>query len=194
MERVVKHTLVIAVITLAVARPTQTIQQQLLWITDPDEYAVYAAVVPQAWKTISNDLLLLQQETEGIDAVSSCLPGLMTSKAADSEWDAAVNDFTQRNMSVHVLRPSLPIDIPYRLIPHAEILADDARLEVKYPGLWQHRPESMQYLAVSAVGFGPSKTNAIVYLRRRDEGGLRLLERHDDEWVPAKRGGCQWIA
>lgn len=88
----------------------------------------------------------------------------------------------------------LPVDIPYRLIPRAEIVADDARLALKYPGQWQRRPESIEYAAVSAVGFNATKTKAIVYVRLRSNGGLYWIEKRRGKWDSTPRGGCTWIA
>ena len=81
-----------------------------------------------------------------------------------------------------------------RLIPNSEILADDARLALKYPDVPEHRPESIEYVAVSAVGFSPSKTKAMLYLRRRAAGWVISMELQDGKWVSAVRGGCMWIS
>jgi hypothetical protein len=51
----------------------------------------------------------------------------------------------------------------------------------------------MEYAAVSAVGFNPAKTKAMVYLRLRMSGGMRFLELRNGNWVNAL-GGCGWIA
>ena len=80
-------------------------------------------------------------------------------------------------------------------MPRAEIEADDARLVLKYPGMWQRRPESMEYVAVSVVGFNPVKTKAMVYVRLRSRGRVHLMERRDGRWVDdARRRSCSWIA
>jgi hypothetical protein len=136
-------------------------------------------------------MLLLQQETEEIKAVSTCFS---SGAVADPEWDPVVSNFQQENARVRPLQRLLPLDIPYRLIPHAAIQADDARLALKYPGTWQSRPESMEYAAVSAVGFNPEKTKAIVYARVRNRGDIFSRELRDGKWVAAKRSGCMWIA
>jgi hypothetical protein len=61
--------------------------------------------------------------------------------------------------------------------------------------MWQRRPESMEYAAVSAVGFNPAKTKAIVYVRLRMSGSIHSMELLEGKWVPAKhRNGCMWIA
>ena len=109
-------------------------------------------------------------------------------------WDGVQKDFDRQNTNVWTLRPVLPLG-DYRLIPRAEIEADDARLQREYPGIWQRRPGSMEFAAVSAVGFNAAKTKALVYIRLRSSGQIHLMERRDGQWV-ASRGGlrCGWIA
>lgn len=183
---------VIALPILALAQPPSAEYQQLDSITDTVAYAVYAAVVPATWVRVSKEELLLQQETESIDTVISCLASV---SAADPEWEATLTNFKSANARARVLQRMLPVEIPYRLIPQAQLLADDTRLALKYPGTWQRRPESLEYAAVSAVGFNAAKTKAIVYVRLRSRGDLYSRELRDGKWVVvANRGGCGWIA
>ena len=179
---------VIASLTLAVAYVPPAISQQLDSITDPEAYAVYAAVLPRMWTHVTKDPLLLQQET---DLSMSCP---VRSESHEIGWAAVENSFKAENARVRLLRRMLPIHIPYRLIPRAEIAADDARLILKYPGMWQRRPESIEYAAVSAVGFDATKTKAIVYVRLRSEGGVYWIEKRLGKWDHTPRGGCSWIA
>ena len=137
---------------------------------------------------MSKDPLLLQQET---DTVMACHSG---SPPGEIGWAAVENSFNAENAGVRLLRRLLPIDLPYRLIPHAEIAADDARLALKYPGQWQRRPESIEYAAVSAVGFNATKTRAIVYMHLRMSGAVYWIEKRQGKWDPTPRGGCHWIA
>jgi hypothetical protein len=80
------------------------------------------------------------------------------------------------------------------LVPRALILADDARLEMKYPGMWQHRPGSLEYAAVSAVGFNAARTKALVYVRLRMSGDILPMELRNGKWVKAQVGVCGWVA
>ena len=158
-------------------------------ITDRDAYAIYAQLLRPAWAQVSNGPLLLQRETE---ISFSCTDG---PKPPNQDWQSAFDSFSKENARVQLLQPVLPIQIPYRLISRAEIKADDARLAVKYPGTWMRRPESMEYAAVSAIGFNPERTKAVVYTRLRMSGSLLMLERRerDGTWVPSAFGGCGWI-
>jgi hypothetical protein len=181
---------VIATVTLVVAYLPTATPLQLGPITDPEAYAVYAAVLPRMWGNVSKDPLLLQQETDvSIECRSS---GSQTN--GEIGWEAVENSFKAENTRVRLLRRMLPADIPYRLIPRAEIAADDARLALKYPGQTQRRPESIEYAAVSAVGFNATKTKAIVYVHLRSNGAVYWIEKRQGKWDPTPRGGCAWIA
>ena len=109
-------------------------------------------------------------------------------------WDGVQEDFDRHNKNVWTLWPILPLG-DYRLTPQTEIQADDARLEQEYPGIWQRRPGSLEFAAVSAVGFNAAKTKALVYIRLRSSGQISLMERRDGVWVGSKEGvRCGWIA
>ena len=185
--------LVLAAATVVAGQTPGAARPQDESVADPDAYAVYAAVLPMAWAAVSKDTLLLQRETEDIAAVAKCLSSSPLA-AADPEWGGVAANFKQANASVRVLERTLPVDIPYRLIPRADIVADDARLAQKYPGVWERRPESMEYAAVSAVGFNPAKDKALVYVRLRSSGELYARELRERRWVVAKRNVCGWIA
>ena len=179
------NNLVIGTITLALVQPTSA--PPLKPITDPDAYAIYATLLPSIWKRSgAATLILLVQETTTESCRLSRLP---------EGWDGVQKDFDRQNRNVWTLRPPvLPLG-DYRLIPRAEIEADDARLQRENPGGWQRRPGSLEFAAVSAVGFNAARTKALVYIRLRSSGQIHLMERRDGQWV-ASRGGqrCGGIA
>jgi hypothetical protein len=136
-------------VTLALEQlPSAFTTPQLDPVTDREAYAIYAVLVPAAWAP-SKDPLALQRETE------TSLRCTLAPSGPDPEWDVVANNFKQQNDHPRVLMPMLSIESPYRLVPRAEIEADDARLALRYPGLWQGRPGSMEFVAVSAVASIP---------------------------------------
>ena len=167
------------------------VAQQREIVTDPDAYALYSLLVPPYWnrRMEGRGPIVLQRETER-PARWAC--GDL--KAPNEEWQSAVTHFNQQNAYVQVLQQHLTTEAPYRLMPRAEIEADDARLAVKYPGGYQRRPESMDYAAVSAVGFDAEKSKAILYVRLRDQGDIYFMEKRDGKWVRASVPSCGWIA
>lgn len=160
-------------------------------VTDPEAYALYSILVPPYWDRRMEGRgqpFPLQRETEA--ASHNC----ESPKAPNEEWQSVVADFHKQNAHVQLLQPLMTMEIPYRLIPRAEIDADDARLAVKYPGTYQSRPESMEYAAVSAVGFNGDKSKAILYVRLRGQGDIYFMERREGKWVRASIPSCGWIA
>ena len=182
-------TFVIAAATVGI-RQSPALAQNLESVTDPDAYAIYAMLVPQLWATRSKDPVLLQRETE------TAVPCGLSGPSSDPDWAAVEKSFGQENSRPKLLQPILKIPGSYRLIPKSEIEADDARLALKYPGLYNRRPESREYAAVSAVGFNPDKTKAMVLVQVRGKGAVRTLERRKNGWVQAfgTGRGCEWIA
>lgn len=177
--------LVVVPLVLAALGPLQASEP----ISDPDAYAMYATLLDQRWP-LSGEPILLQRETTIELAGTPPVPEM------DVEWRAARESFIRENTSVRLLQPLLVLGTPYRLISKAEIDADDARLAQLYPGMWQRRPESMEYAAVSVAGFNKAKDRAIVYMRFRGSGDFHYMEKRDGMWVRATLpfGVGGWIA
>jgi len=155
------------------------------FVSDPESYDIYAKVL----STIDRpNELLLQQETEPLPT-DACDRAITTD---DPEWKIVLSNFRRENAEVRLLRP-FTINRPFHFVSRAAIEADDARLALKYPGTWQRRPESIDYAAVSAVGFDWSRTKAIVYVRTRSQGDLLPMTFRDNEWVRADVNACGWI-
>ena len=161
--------------------------RQLDPVTDREAYAIYAVLVPKMWA--GKGPVVLQRETV---TSSFCDKDLIPLSGLEPEWEVVSKHFTQEKTRSRLLMPPLPI--PYRFISRADIEADDARLALKYPGTWQHRPGSIEYAAVSAVGFNAEKTKAMVYVGLRGSGTVYSVELREGHWVVAPRAGCSWMA
>src|SRR5262245_16070673 len=156
----------------------------------PDAYAIYGSVLQRAWKD-RTDALLLQKETESNEALMGCTGFL---PRVTGEWAEVAADVQRQNTHERTLQRALRMNIEYRLIARAEIQADDKRLARKYPGRWMRRPESLEYAAVSLIGFNRDRTKAMVYVRTRMSGGIARLELKGADWVEAAGEVCHWIA
>jgi hypothetical protein len=178
--------IVAAVLQGAAAAPSANPPQPLEPAAEPGAYAIYGVILEQVWNN-SKDAPVLQQETEPTMDCPGFLPKLT------GEWAEAAEDFQRKNIRERTLQPALPVTFPYRLIHRAEIQADDARLAKKYPGIMNRRPESIDYWAVSVVGFNRNRTKAIVNVRGRTQGGIRRLEAKNGQWVDAPGLTCGWI-
>jgi hypothetical protein len=180
----VLNNLVIATFILAVAQPSSG--PPLKPITDPDAYAIYAALISEMWQ--SDKLLFIAQETEGT-------PRCQPSRLVPGGWQVVEADFKRQNGSVWKVQAILPKTVHYFIVPRADIEADDARLALRYPGRWQQRPGSVSFAAVSAVGFNAERTRAMVNVRLRGSGGLFLMDYREDRWVISPTiWGCRWAA
>ena len=144
-----------------------------------DAYAVYATLL-QPLRDMKGPVLL-QRETEGPTKCSEFLAGMA------GEWVEVASNFRRENIRVRLLQAGFPMGVEYRLVPRAEILADDARLAAKYPGTSNApRPGSLQYIAVSAVGFNAARTKALVYVRSRMSNfsdAVVMKELKEGKWV-----------
>jgi hypothetical protein len=186
MTRRYKQALAVALVLSNVSTATS---QEPESVTDPQAYVLWGLLVPFVWNNRTRDPILLQRETETTHF------GCGDPEAPSRAWRSAVDSFRRQNKRVQLLQPLLPKDVRYRFISRAEIEADDARLAIKYPGSWQRRPESLEFAAVSAIGFNGNKSKAILYVRRRDSGGIYFMEKRDGKWVHAPTlSRCGWIA
>lgn len=192
MDMTHKHALAMALVLISLSTGTG---QERESVTDPEAYVLWGLLVPPYWSTDQQvnsgqkTPILLQRETQ------RSLNGCDGPKAPDRAWQSAVDSFHRQNKRVQILQPLLKTDPRYRLIPRAEIEADDARLAIKYPGSWQRLPESMEYVAVSAIGFNGDKSKAILYMRLRGTGGIFFMERRDGKWAHASTlSRCRWVA
>ena len=184
--------LVIASVTIATGQPRRVAAENLAYVTDPEALRIYAAVVPAFWATRSKDPIVLRRETEDVEAMTQCRS---FTPSADPDWIAVQKKFWEENARRRLLPQALPFTEPYRLIALSEIEKIDAALALKYPGIYNQRPDSPPYVAVSAVGFNADKTKAMVYIRLRDRGEIRGLQRRDGRWATAPdANGCVWIA
>ena len=178
------NNLVIASFILAVAEPSSG--PPLKPITDRDAHAIHAALIAEMWQ--NDKLLFIAQETEGT-------PRCQPSRPVPEGWYAVEADFKRQNARVWKVEAILPMTVRYFIVPRADIDADDARLALRYPGRWQERPGSVPFAAVSAVGFNPEKTRAMVYVRLRSSGGLFLMDYRDGRWaISPTIWGCRWLA
>jgi hypothetical protein len=183
------------VIAIAFLQVSGAAPQTLYAKTEHDAYAIYVTLVRPSWEkdAPTKGPMLLQRETEG-PAPTKC-PEFLA--AMSGEWAEVASSFRRENTRARLLHPVLPIDLPYRLVAREEILADDARLAAKYPGSSNApRPGSLEYIAVSAVGFNAARTKALVYVRVRTShisDAVLMMELKERKWASAPQS-CGGVA
>ncbi len=178
-------------------------------VDDPDAYAVYAAVLNRPFssgdKPLSSFVLLEETRSQ-----SNC----QTSDRVCPEWNPIWKAYQQANAVVRFLRSDGDLGLPYRLVPLAtarELLLkagyDGKRVQGGWSSAYASFPNN-KLLAVSSVGFDPSKTRAIVavqyncglskesVIRDYDCHGGRheLLIKQERRWVSANIPSCAWMA
>jgi hypothetical protein len=181
--------------SLLLAPPTYG---QTTVIDDPDANAVYAAVLRQH---LANTEIRLLQETR--PPIGHCLEPQRT----QAEWQPALDDFRQANRRTHLLKPAAELGVlitPSRVTEIVAVAVREKRPAGGYVG--PEGPElfglPVPYVAVSAVGFNPDKTLALVYIEHRcdrvavktgtivcNNGELALYEK-----LPAVGSGRAWAA
>lgn len=171
------YSLVVGTLVFAIAQAPVLPPQPM---TDPDAYAIYATLLPEV-ASQSKDVILLVQETAQTFRCSRFPP-------VPKGWEGVREDFDRQNAASWTLQAILPTDAYYRVVPKTEIDADDARLEREYPGIWQRRPGSLDFVAFSAVGFNADKTKALLYVQTRSSFQTHLMERTADKWAESREG------
>src|SRR5262249_17501172 len=126
---------------------------------DSEAYRVYAAILPAEWavRSAKAKTLIIQSETTAW--FSMCL-------RPEKEWEEivgpAIADYSAQNSHAWRLQPMFSIDLPYRLIAADEIRGIFAG-PLNWDGFYSRYPDSGGYIELSAVGFNPDKTVAVVY-------------------------------
>jgi hypothetical protein len=172
-------------------------------ITDPDAYAVYAAVISERIRTEGKpvrELALLQETRAGMDCV-----GPEREKRVQPEWRPVVASFRKQNARVQIIRSGLNLGVPYSLVtvdglrklmrdagyskksPHSNAFGSD--VFARFPG--------GQLVAFSAVGFNAERTRAMVAMQNNcvpswDAGTRSGDVCHDGEHTALEKKGGRW--
>jgi len=157
-------------------------------------YRVYSSILSGYVDRSKRPRLLISQETKG---QPSCLEPDADPKRI---VDPAATDYAEQNKKTWLIRWNLKIDVPYEIVPRANI---DSLLRGP-GGSWalfeKAYPETGSWIELSAVGFNTDKTIAVVSISdNRDSSGsgeVRVLKLQDNEWVDFGDFGCgfAWAA
>src|SRR6266446_749595 len=122
---------------------------------EPEAYKVYSAVVPKdsLWREAKT--LVIQIETRGNELC------IQPDEEVERFIGSAIADYERVNQKKWALRSDIDIAKPYSLIHYDEIYNI-----LKEPNGWktffQHHPDTGGYIVLSAVGFNPDKTVAVI--------------------------------
>ena len=189
------------------------VAQDAAVVEDVEAYAVYRAVLPIKFSSGDKELthITLLQETR---AGSMDCP---RDENVRPEWRSVVENYRSVNSRVSRIQAGRDLGVPYTLLTWAELtrLMQEAGYDLsKFSGRQSPGAEVFSrlkggtLLALSAVGFDATKTRAMVTVQYNcfpsmepgintqlcHQGNQVMLEKQGDRWVPAKVGGCGWIA
>jgi len=190
--------LVALAVSSAAVVPAGQISASQTVIEDPEAYAVYASLVASGVPVTSGKVKQLAIQRETVTNNECTLSGA----ALETDWKPVVDDFKRQNAHVRFVMPDRDLRVPYVVVPRKDIMAFFTKGGGNWPEFHRRYPDSGGYIEVSAVGFDPSKTRAMVYVAHHC-GGLcgggshHLMERIDGGWRDANVPGisaCMWIS
>jgi hypothetical protein len=171
-------------------------------LTDPDAYAVYAAVVPSEWPIrVAHAKRVV---IEGTTTTRRLIGGECLPKGPDLEgaWAEALENYKQQNQTTWTLTNSFNLSLPYLLKSRETI---DGFFKGRGLAGWDvfnaAYPDARGYMQLSAVGFDNTRQYAIVYVAHMC-GGLcgggeyHFLQLEQDAWreVKVRMTTCMWIS
>ena len=164
-------------------------------MTDADTYDVYSTILPSEWPirvSHAKELIILNETR----TYQMCL---RPDAGSDVRIEPAITNYVKLNAKPWLLSPKLAIEIPYRLISSEQLAS--AVGQAQWDRFYREYPDSKGWIELSAVGFNPDKTVAVVYVGHYcgvlcGGGGFHVLEKRDGKWVPLawKGNGCSWAS
>jgi hypothetical protein len=129
-------------------------------INDPESYAVYSALLPDAaMRGMRRSMIVIQAEAT---TDLGCWP---SGPPMESEWRSALESLHAENAHARTILSGFTLSVPYIVLSKADVMAVFDGLG---PDGWKHfverYPNSAGYLRLSAVGFDADRTKAIVYM------------------------------
>lgn len=189
--------LLLTLVSLSFSWAARTEPTELELYNEQEAYQVYAALFRESviWWTTRAEALVIQEETTG-GMDDECLP---RGKKFGKEFRAAVANYKKLNQSPRRLVASFPLERRYELVSKDEVS------KIFKEGGWEdfgkRFPGSQGYIELSAVGFNPGKTKAVVYIGHScgllcGEGRFYLLEKLNGEWRLSETefSSCMWAS
>jgi hypothetical protein len=182
-------------IVLFLALLTVPSQNVLNVYEEASAYEVYAAILPSEWplRVAHAKQLVIRRETT---AYEMCLK---PEREFEDKLGPAISDYVEVNKKQWWLQPKISIDQTYQFLE-----ADNFSKIMKHGGwdeYYREYPESGGLISLSAVGFNPDKTVAVVYMGHYcgplcGGGTFHVLEKADGKWQPLKWKGsfCSWVS
>jgi len=164
-----------------------------------EAYKVYSAILPNEWpwSEANATTLVIRTETE---PYTMCIA---PDKESEKVVGSAIANYKKENATKWLLQREFDITKPYEMVSDEEI-ANIFKLDgsAGWKTYYERHPNSGGWIELSAVGFNPSKTIAVVYAGHScgglcGGGTFHILQKVDGKWMPLRlKGGtsCAWAS
>jgi hypothetical protein len=167
---------------------------------DRDAYEVYAAIIGDEWpiSAAKATQLVIQAETTMFPHRPMCLK---PAPGDESTLGALITSYLKANEKPRLLQRKFRVELPYEVVSKS-VLDEFFPKDVDgWPRFHARYPNSGGFIHMSAVGFNPDKTLALVYMGHWcaglcGGGTHHLLEKKDGKWVeiPWRGEFCSWAS
>jgi hypothetical protein len=167
-------------------------------LLDMDAYQVYAAIIPDEWP-----VAVAKAKRLVVTNTTITPPSCPSDSPLETECNDVVSDFERQNATIWRLRELFPLDLPYDVVAHEEIMATFAGSYAAsgWESFYREHPDSGGYISMSAVGFNASRTRAMFYLAHScgdlcGGGTYHFLRKVDGVWRESslKTSHCTWVS
>lgn len=175
---------------------------------DAEAYAVFSAVIFKEWPVTEAKAtkLVIRLETADFPRIGGIIGGISECLSAPKGQEAIylplIEAYKVANKESRVLQRKFVGDVEYELVPNLEVKSffDQNGID-GWQDFYKKYPKSGGVNELSAVGFNPDKTLAIVYAGHScgelcGGGTYHFLEKKNDAWSEAKwpGGTCAWAS
>ena len=157
-------------------------------VTDPEAYAVYAAIVPNQWPIrVAKARRLAVSESTGY--LAECLP---SGGPMETTWKPVLESFKRENANPRRILSDRQIGVPYVVLAAEatqQFFVGSSDLNASWQRFYEAHPESGGITSWSAVGFDADKRRALVYVGHGcgslcGEGHYVFMEKQGSAWRP----------
>ena len=166
-----------------------------------DSYSIYSLLIPAEEVSFKRYIIEQQTVTNGWQEPAKLCIDIPPAEA--QEYDSAISDFEQKNISSVSLEPRFTLEKPYLLLNESDAVAYRKKLW----SLWRFGPKDVEpnhsfdggssLISLSRVGFSNQGNVALVYVQHFcastcGGGSLHLFKKYGDKWTEENRVRCAW--
>jgi hypothetical protein len=169
-----------------------------------DSYSIYSLLIPDESSEVSSmKRYIIEQQTltKGWQKPTKVCIDIPPAEA--QEYDSAISDFEQKNISSVSLEPRFTLEKPYLLLNESDVVGYRKKL---WAG-WGFGPKDVEpnhsfdggsaLISLSRVGFSNQGNVALVYVQHFcastcGGGSLHLFKKYGGKWIEENRVRCAW--